>query len=823
MTIQEAIDFINEKRLTYDRLLRLSEPKRILRSKTVKVPPIKVEATSDGTFFIFNAKSSPSTTGLRQKGYIKFYKTEKPVSLEKAECIVDCTCFSGDTLVLMGDGTYKAISDISPGDSVYTHKGRVRKVKWIVPRNLKPGEDIYSVSITGFPTPVIASGTHPFYVLRGNTMCRCGCGKPLTQNIHEWKSLRPKHFIERKYLHGHHKSPHRTSNIVIEAVIEDLKNGLTVKNIAKKYGISHTTVSYINIGRIKSWERLPDSADIFKPVAVQDFRKHEWSITPWLEEGKGGSLDGDFARLLGYYASEGHLVTRNVGGHVSFTIHADEQYTLGADITRIVEKLHASGDYGFRRSTKHGRGKLTYTSRFDDPSSKHPIQAISIFCYIDVKLRDYLLQHIGAGSWHKRVSPYLMGLDNETLRQFLIGLFLGDGYTRPKGSFRWSSASRVLVWNVSTILNRLRIPHVITGTRPHLSIDICKPEAAREIHEWLTPYLREKTKKRICKGHENLEFDDLGGHPRFITKKLLDNFEGQVWDMCVEEDHSFIVHGVAVSNCSDYRYRFAWSNKQRRSGVVGPKSLNQAWNKAPKITNPSNTPGMCKHLLAIRDYIYGQASRITSGPVTTKTLDKLIANAKARWADMPGAMAKARDREKAIQATRQGRRVGTVPEPVEKIKPEAPVNQSELEQYGTEPAQKTVPVAPGISKPMTPVVKPVTAPEQGTEQERKRRAKRKRNIHGESLVVMSMSTKTQLNEAIKLLEEIEAAEQPKEEGDQGTQVLSLLSQIRDLLSHMVGEEEEEEKKEQQVEEPEAEENEEELGAEAVGEAPKPEA
>ena len=59
-------------------------------------------------------------------------------------------------------------------------------------------------------------------------------------------------------------------------------------------------------------------------------------------------------------------------------------------------------------------------------------------------------------------------------------------------------------------------------------------------------------------------------------------------------------------SCPDFRYRWAWAVKQRGSSRVGPQSLNQAWNRAPRITNPSAKPGLCKHILALRNYLYGK-------------------------------------------------------------------------------------------------------------------------------------------------------------------------------------------------------------------------
>jgi len=80
------------ERLTFDKLFSVSEPKRVLRSKTVRGPPLDVEAKNDGVFYHFNFKSFPSTTGHRHRGYIKFFKPKKQIPLEKVECLVDCAC-----------------------------------------------------------------------------------------------------------------------------------------------------------------------------------------------------------------------------------------------------------------------------------------------------------------------------------------------------------------------------------------------------------------------------------------------------------------------------------------------------------------------------------------------------------------------------------------------------------------------------------------------------------------------------------------------------------------------------------------------------------
>src|SRR5271157_6465088 len=116
--------------MTFDQLFRYSEPKRVKRSLTVRGPPLEINGNSDAVYHIFNFKSFPSTTGLRHHGYVRFKKPKgnprKP--LQHIPCEVDCSCFAPGTPVLMSDGTYKAIENIRIGDTVYTHKGRVRRV-----------------------------------------------------------------------------------------------------------------------------------------------------------------------------------------------------------------------------------------------------------------------------------------------------------------------------------------------------------------------------------------------------------------------------------------------------------------------------------------------------------------------------------------------------------------------------------------------------------------------------------------------------------------------------------------------------------------------
>lgn len=164
--------------------------------------------------------------------------------------------------------------------------------------------------------------------------------------------------------------------------------------------------------------------------------------------------------------------------------------------------------------------------------------------------------------------------------------------------------------------------------------------------------------------------------------------------------------------CPDFRYRWAWANKQRQSSVVGPSSLNQAWNKAPRITNPGGRPGLCKHILATRAYIYGLlASFPGDEPDTAYKLDKLTKHATTRWTDYDGAMQAAREREQEIRRRREMRNLGQLP-----IAPPAPQVPVRAEPEEPEPgaparprgqqAKATAPLKAAKPEPLPKGAKP---------------------------------------------------------------------------------------------------------------------
>ena len=722
------------ERMTFDQLYRVSDPRRVVRSLTVKGPPLKIDAFENATIHSFNFKSNPSTTGLRHHGYIKFFKPRSPRPLEQVECLVDCDCFAGDTLVSMADGSRKPIKDIVPGEYVYTHKGRLRKVVRNMSRLTHPGENVYSLKVDGGMMPIVATGNHPFYTLRGNDKCHCGCGQllPVMNN-----AATPLRLLGRKFLAGHHVKGTQ------DLLMEDKSKG------------------------------------VFEWIKVDDLRDKEWFLSPWIEEPSNAvAVSSDFARLVGYYAAEGCVPSITIkrfqeggaprGNVVRLAFNASERDTLVKDVQEISERL------GYRCVVRPW--KRTATS---------PVTGLAVSVY-SKEFRDFCLIHVGCGSEFKKFSPEIMNWNNDGLKQLFVGYHLGDG-NYGSTSIRCFSTSKDLIFQTSTILKRLKIQH--TGQFGHgkggrkdlYALSIQAGNDRNEVLSWTRHLLRTEFSDTVERSPQYKR--EEGCLKQLKSRELLPGYVGIVWDLTVEEDHSFIANGIAVHNCHDYKFRWAWANKQRGSGVVGANSMNQAFNRAPRITNPTGAPALCKHLLALKDYIYGLYGTFATGDNDdAEVLGKMVRYANKKWINMPQELANARQRDAMFNQQRLARNRG-----------EAPIRRA-LFSTPPEISPEDEPVEPAQGRPTLP-----PGHSQATVDNEEER--------NESILKDSMKNQ-ELNEAIKTLQEMDdcavcpndtstefstdVATQPGAEEKEASEALELIRTMVQLLQQLVTVEQDEE-------------------------------
>lgn len=222
---------------------------------------------------------------------------------------------------------------------------------------------------------------------------------------------------------------------------------------------------------------------------------------------------------------------------------------------------------------------------------------------------------------------------------------------------------------------------------------------------------------------------------------------------------------IVDCTCKDFRYRWAWAVKQRGSSVVGQNSFNQAWNRAPRRTNPSATPGICKHLLALKRYIHGLYTHFESDkPNDGRYLDRMI-----------------RAANRQVISSDTG-------------KPVSSADQWTSAARGHAAAKPSQPAKPAPKKPApAPLPTPTTIKPGQVDPRRRQRESLDR-------VVMGMTPSApERNRLLQEVEELEAELQqdqkvpPPADGPatppelaQGEDLVSLVRSIRDMIAKLVG-------------------------------------
>jgi len=225
--------------------------------------------------------------------------------------------------------------------------------------------------------------------------------------------------------------------------------------------------------------------------------------------------------------------------------------------------------------------------------------------------------------------------------------------------------------------------------------------------------------------------------------------------------------------CQDYRYRWAWTNKQRGAGKVGPGSINQALNKAPRITNPTNRPGLCKHILALKDYLQGIMWDIPLTGIKTPddVLSRLVSYANNRWTNLPQQMSAAKARDARFAAAKASSRAGQ-PQPNPEELPNIPATE--------EPASSGLPQPPDSDQPEMPEnveqAQKIKPPTLNLKPEKRQSNESMNRVMVDSLCTMRSLTDELL--AIRQLIEDAEAQTPPTEGEAAhSNALDLLKSI----------------------------------------------
>lgn len=224
-------------------------------------------------------------------------------------------CFTPNMLVLMGDGSYKRIADVSIGEKVITPNGNIKTILNKFEYDIKEEIDVYK--------------THCFGI---DLECTKG------HNILT---------IDSKYYNGRiDKNIYTKENAIFKQSGE-----ITNKNIfmyPKKIHYKGETITY-------------DLLDFSKEISnIHYDDKKIWHFSK-NKVNRFITLDNDLARIIGYYVSEGGV--KNNFKETSFTFNVEEETYIN-EIIYLMEKVFGINSFTSTQKMDSKGFTITYHSMF---------------------------------------------------------------------------------------------------------------------------------------------------------------------------------------------------------------------------------------------------------------------------------------------------------------------------------------------------------------------------------------------------------------------------------------------------------------------------
>jgi len=303
--------------------------------------------------------------------------------------------------------------------------------------------------------------------------------------------------------------------------IKDLhKNKMSISKIARELNIDRASVSKY----IKNEPSLSSPVFLVKNKGKIRFSCSKGNGIPELVK-----LDNNFLKLAGYYLSEGcvyKLKDRVTSRVTTFTFNQNEKKLIEETI-RLIKNIF---DIEPRITTI--------------PENK----AVHIIVH-SAELGAFFEDLFGSKSCDKRIPESFLFLPTKKQSALITGLILGDGYMKNLGL---CITSKTLARQYSIMLLRLGILHGLSITKKNRKSPAfyIRPQDNSFTLSKFANILKEikfdlpKKKLLIMHGDINRDFAIVP-----IIENRFYNFSGFVYNLSVENDHSYTSNLFAVSNC----------------------------------------------------------------------------------------------------------------------------------------------------------------------------------------------------------------------------------------------------------------------------------
>lgn len=407
-------------------------------------------------------------------------------------------CFDPEQIIITKEGP-RLISKIEVGDYVLTHQNRFRKVTEVF---IRKTDSIYSISAYKLPTSTLKiTAEHPILAIKKEDKDK---SDPYWIRV---KDLSIGDYIALAF-------PEEVIDVDVINILDFIKD----ENVIEKNGYL-----YEKNEDIRTYIRKDGS------VYTQN-RNRSGEISKQIKPIKNTIVvDEDLLRLFGYYLSEG-CVSENRCLRFVFSL---QERNYAEDVLNIV------------------KNKFGIASRIEETNSSDR-KWISIRFHSKI-LAQVFIKLFGTGYNIKEIPQWIVLLPKEKQKGLLSGMFRGDSCTVKNGNnfcTQLVMCNRQLVYSAWQILARMGVFAGLNfNSMPKLGR--VQPVMCRVSGRQGTILINEFLEKNFF--HNGIEFKREFIHEGRmftpITKIIKQDYNGIVYNLEVEEDHTYCANMVSVHNC----------------------------------------------------------------------------------------------------------------------------------------------------------------------------------------------------------------------------------------------------------------------------------
>jgi hypothetical protein len=446
------------------------------------------------------------------------HRTEHP----EARCSL---CFAQGTLVRTESG-YKPIESILVGEKVLTSDGKFRPVlkTFATPYS----GDMIKVQSSIMASPVLATPEHPFFALRGEHRFSRpgGCGPVCDIYINDgdtpktcggvqmlpsgnWQA-RIQQFNSKRLSLGTYSTKEEA-----EAALADHRS----ENCAHDFEWTQAEDLSKKDWLVATWPQMADNEEEFIDIPV----KYHGRTGNAHKERLGARrirIDEEFCWIIGMYIAEGSgTITNescsNGGGRIAFSLHKKET----AYANRIMDFFK----------------NLGLKSRIVKSKTNQGMAVTIASSMIAEWFRDWLGHYCN----NKKIPEELMHVSHSKTWALISGVYDGDGSRREN---EISQTSEVLALQLVELLHRV-------GEQPLLRRLIPKAKTPKGNDRKIV-YSVNWAEPGFPKDRHRKNRWQYGGKKLSKVRSVgKEGYDGLVYNLHVEEDHTYVVQGILVHNC----------------------------------------------------------------------------------------------------------------------------------------------------------------------------------------------------------------------------------------------------------------------------------